>query len=296
MALREIITPNLSNTKLSIRQREFILENLKNILVSKPKELEAINKEYEAYCTASGKHKIKNTKRGLSSVFNYKWFTRTNSRYYCGYDLAKKLNVKTCPYCNRNYTVTIAEGRKKIARPDFDHFFPHKQYPLLALSFYNLIPSCSICNRTLKNQAKIVYGKYIHPYEEGYGNALKFNYFANDVDSSVGIKTNYEIETINDPFEPLKAKKCLESFNLFKLKEIYKESHNGEIADIVRKHYISNGKYLEILNIAFPSLGGIDELYRIAFGNYYFEDEFEKRPLSKLTKDVVEQLAFTILK
>lgn len=295
-ALKGIITTNLSTTKLSRRQREFILENLKNILVSKPKELETINEEYEAYCTASGKHKIKNIKRGLSSLFNYEWFTRKNASHYCGYDLARKLNIKTCPYCNRNYTVTIAEGRKRIVRPDFDHFFPHKQYPLLALSFYNLIPSCSICNRTIKNQAKIVYGKYIHPYEEGYGNALKFNYFANDVDSSVGIKTNYEIETITDPFEPLKAKKCLESFNLFKLKEIYKESHNGEIADIVRKHYISNGKYLEILNIAFPSLGGIDELYRIAFGNYYFEDEFEKRPLSKLTKDVVEQLTFTILK
>jgi hypothetical protein len=40
-------------------------------------------------------------------------------------------------------------------------------------------------------------------------------------------------------------------------------------------------------------LGEIDELYRISFGNYYHEDDFDKRPLSKLTKDVVEQLVFT---
>ena len=83
-------------------------------------------------------------------------------------------------------------------------------------------------------------------------------------------------------------------FILFKLKEIYQESHGGEIADIVRKHVVSNGMYLEKMKNAFPGLGGIDELYRIAFGNFYHEDDFEKRPLSKLTRDVVDQLMFTL--
>lgn len=279
--------------KLRKRQSVFIDTHLKRILTSNPQELNKVNKDYIAFCTAPGVGKIKNFNRGLSSVINYKWFTKKDATYYCGYDLANKLNVKSCPYCNRNYTVTVANGKSRVVRPDFDHFFPHKQYPLLALSFYNLIPSCLICNRTIKNQAKIVYGKYIHPYEEGYGTALKINYFPTDTDSSVGLNTNYEIHTLLNPLEPIKAKKCLESFDLFKLKEIYKESHNGEIADIIRKHCVSNGRYLEILKKAFPEIGSIDELYRLAFANYYFEDDFEKRPLSKLTKDVVEQLLFT---
>jgi hypothetical protein len=278
---------------LAVRQRTFITANLKRILTSKPDELIKVNNEFRTFCTAPGSGKLKHIYKGLSSVFNYKWFTKKDATHYCGYDLATKLNVKTCPYCNRNYTVTVADGKSRIVRPDFDHFFPHKQYQLLALSFYNLIPSCLICNRTIKNQAKIVYGKYIHPYEEGFNDALKINYFPRDVDSSVGIKTNFEILTLPNSLQPQKAKKCQNSFNLFKLKEIYKESHNGEIADIIRKHYISSGKYLEELQKAFPAIGTIDELYRLAFGNYYFEDDFDKRPLSKLTKDVVEQLVFT---
>lgn len=80
------------------------------------------------------------------------------------------------------------------------------------------------------------------------------------------------------------------------LKEIYEESHNGEIAEIIRKYHISGGKYLEQLQIAFPMLGSINELYRIAFGNFYYEDDFEQRPLSKMTKDIVDQLAFSFLR
>lgn len=291
LELESYITPKLS--KLSKRQFDFISKNLERILTSNPQGLDKVNKDYIAFCTAHGVGKIKNIKRGLSRVFNYKRFTNKNATDYCGYDLAKKLNVKTCPYCNRNYTVTVAEGISRTVRPDFDHFFPKSQYPLLALSFYNLIPSCLICNRTIKNQAKIVYGKYIHPYEEGFGAALKINFFPEDVDSSLGLKTNYTILTMPNPLEPIKSEKCEDSFYLFKLKEIYKESHSGEIADIIRKHYVSNGKYLEVLKNAFPALGTIDELYRIGFGGYYSEDDFDKRPLSKLTKDVVEQLVFT---
>jgi hypothetical protein len=279
---------------LKVRQREFIENNIEEILTSKPKALFDLHKDYVQFCKAPGRAKLKHYNTGLSGTFNYKWFTKKDATHYCGYDLAKKLNFKTCPYCNRNYTVTVAEGMNRTVRPDFDHFFPHKQYPLLALSFYNLIPSCLICNRTIKNQAKIVYGKYIHPYEEGFGTALKINYFPMDMDSSVGLKENYSINLIPNPIEPEKSKRCINSFGLFKLKEIYQESHGGEIADVIRRHNISNGKYLEILHKAFPKLGSIEELYNIAFGNYHNEEDFEKRPLSKMTKDIVEQLVFAM--
>src|SRR5690606_37151236 len=52
--------------------------------------------------------------------------------------LSTELNVKTCPYCNRQYTFTIEKGTKNI-RPEFDHFHSKSEFPYLALSFYNLI-------------------------------------------------------------------------------------------------------------------------------------------------------------
>lgn len=283
-------------SSLKPRQKTFIVTNLKRIITSKPNELTKIHQDFITDCTAPGINKLlpKNVNKGLHSVFNYNWFSKKTTTPYCAYDLAKVLKVNTCPYCNRNYTVTVIREKSKITRPDFDHFFPKKQYPLLALSFFNLIPSCSICNRTVKNQAKIVYGKYVHPYEEGFGNALKINFFPKDVDSSVGMKANYEIVPLLNPLEPIKTKMCLASFKLFQLKDIYVESHNDEISEIIRKHHISNGRYLEMLKAAFPQIGDIDELYRLAFGNFYMEEHLERRPLSKLTKDVVDQLVFTI--
>lgn len=282
-----------NTSKLRTRQYTFITANLKDIITGKPKELASLYERYKTFCGKPGRERLKNIKQRLPLVFNYRWFTAKNAAHYNGYELAQKLSVNTCPYCNRNYTVTVAKGRDRTVRPDFDHFFPKSQYPLFALSFYNLIPSCATCNRTIKNQATIVYGKYIHPYEEGFDTALKINYFPKDTDSSLGIKTNMEIIASPNPLEPVKSVQCSNSFELFKLKEIYAESHGGEIADIIRKHVISNGKYLETMAKAFPKLGSINELYRIGFGNYYNQDDFEKRPLSKLTRDVVEQLVFS---
>lgn len=160
---------------LKVRQRDFIRRNLKEILIGKPKDLLEINRAFLAYCTLAGsQHRISGASAlvGLKSVFNYKHFTVTNAGYYCGYDLASSLNVTTCPYCNRNYTVTV-DRKKRTTRPDFDHFLPKKDYPLFGLSFYNLVPSCLICNRSVKNQQEVIYGEVIHPYEEGFGTDRK---------------------------------------------------------------------------------------------------------------------------
>jgi len=64
-----------------------------------------------------------------------------------------QLNLKTCPYCNRNYIFSVKINRKKNSniidvnpKPQLDHFFPKSAYPFLGASLYNLIPSCSFCN------------------------------------------------------------------------------------------------------------------------------------------------------
>ena len=69
------------------------------------------------------------------------------------YWLQRQLDVKICPYCNRIYTTTLY-GKKRI-RPDFDHFYPQSRYPYFAVSLFNLIPSCSICNKAKSDNAEI---------------------------------------------------------------------------------------------------------------------------------------------
>jgi hypothetical protein len=180
---------------LKTRQRDFITLHLKEIITGKPKELFALNAAYKVYCTLAGSaHRMVpgNLHYGLKGVFDYRRFTNTYATYYCGYDLARALKVNTCPYCNRNYTVTVGQ-LKRVTRPDFDHFFPKGAYPLLALSFYNLIPSCLVCNRSVKNQKSIVYGKFLHPYEEAFDQAAKINYFPIDTESAHGLANNFKV-------------------------------------------------------------------------------------------------------
>lgn len=77
--------------------------------------------------------------------------------------LADSLQVTVCPYCNRHYTFTV-DSTWKI-RPQFDHFYPKSAYPYLALSFYNLIPCCPVCNH-IKREKRIEQ----NPYISGFNN------------------------------------------------------------------------------------------------------------------------------
>jgi 5-methylcytosine-specific restriction endonuclease McrA len=74
---------------------------------------------------------------------------------YSAYHLILDLGITVCPYCNRNFIFNSTKKRTS----HFDHFFPESKYPFLAMSFYNLVPSCSTCN-TLKGKESIDYNPY----------------------------------------------------------------------------------------------------------------------------------------
>lgn len=265
---------------------QFLNDNLKDILKGYPEKL--ITLQHDDIINHVETHI-------LHRIFNYKSFQKkaTNNKYNA-YTLAKNLNFNTCPYCNRNYTITVVNGRnEKIIRPDFDHFFPQSTHPLLALSFYNLIPCCLICNRTLKGDAQMNLQDHLHPYLDGFGKSLMFNYEPQDANAAVGLDTNCTISLMSNPQEnPDKHLKCIQNAQLFRIEDIYQESHTPEVAEIVHKHYISGGAYLQTLAHGFHQIGDMAELYRLAFGQYYSEEDHEKRPLAKLTRDIFDQLQF----
>ena len=290
--LAPVILGNLNGC--TQRQIAFIRQNIHAILMALPGDLLKVNSEFKEFCLAPGAGRMKNPYRGLSRVFKYKVFSDKSATGYCAYELSANLGFNTCPYCNRGYNVTVTKDKRRIVRPDFDHFFAQSKYPLLALSFYNLIPCCLVCNRTLKHRSDMTYGKTIHPYEEGFDSAFKFRFLAKDPESAVGLKSNYSVVPSYDPLQPEKATRCEGNARLFKLTEIYEQSHAGEVSDILRRHHVSNGDYLKGLSRSFPALGSLEELYRIAFGTYYSQEDFERRPLSKLIRDVTDQLGFAI--
>ena len=61
--------------------------------------------------------------------------------------------------------------------------------------------------------------------------------------------------------------------------------------DLIKIRQAYSDKYIEILN---NSLKGVnlskEEVYRLAFGVHYEDDKFDRRPLSKLKKDILTEL------
>ena len=214
----------------------------------------------------------------IRKIFNYKNFTTKKKKEYDAYDLAKNLDIPTCPYCNRTYTKTvITKNREKIIRPEFDHWFPKNQYPLLSLSFYNLIPSCHICNSNVKGETEFKLDSHFHPYNSVSNLKARFSYNYKSYDD-YKIKINTE-----DKFSR-------NSVEAFQLENIY-QAHEDEVKDLIKIRQAYSDKYIEILN---DSLKGVnlskEEVYRLAFGVHYEDDKFDRRPLSKLKKDILTEL------
>lgn len=238
--------------------------NLKKVLIGSPNELHEIKTKF------AKKSKIK-------QLFHYDNWIKYDK--YNAYDLAEKLDIPTCPYCGRMYTKTvISKGSKKITRPSFDHWYPKSKYPLLALSFYNLIPSCNICNSGLKGSVDFQLSTHFHPYHKV--DNLKFTF-------------SYDLESYQKPCVKILVSNDIskKSVEAFELEEIYK-THQDEVADLLKIRQAYSENYIDMLDRILGKGVNLsrEEVYRLAFGTHFNEDKFDRRPLSKMKRDILTEL------
>lgn len=100
-------------------------------------------------------------------IFDYGRFAAKSTKNWNAYSLCMTADYRLCPYCQQSLAVTIYRDSKSGAlRPTLDHFYPKHKYPYLALSLYNLIPSCHPCNSSLKGQKDFYKNEHLHPYED----------------------------------------------------------------------------------------------------------------------------------
>ncbi|SFW76348.1 hypothetical protein [Chitinophaga sancti] len=221
------------------------------------------------------------------------------------YNIASSVGINSCPYCNRIYINTVIDKNgKHIIRPTFDHFFPQSKHPFLALSFFNLVPSCYYCNANLKTATIITHQTHLHPYLEGFDNGCSFRVVISGLHPNISDPRNYKIVLQSDiPSYSPKYRKIFGTrnsdgthnlkegnTNLFKLEDIY-NSHTDIVGELVLKaDRYSKGQSKALFSL-FDLLGtNKTEFYQYYFGNYYHENLFHKRPMAKLTKDVLQQV------
>lgn len=279
------------DTYLSDVLKDELKKRLFDIVTSAPNKLPDINLEFihkfiplyenvaydfyvKANNTVKSTHPYHEAVQSIQSIFNYKEIT--GNRYY----LAELLKRHTCTYCNRNYTKTIGSTKDKVCRAEYDHWFNKDRYPLLAVSFFNLIPSCSSCNK-LKSNKNFELDTHLQPYIYDINESFKFSYRKKTfVENNVTIADESSL--------PSKTKKMIETF---KIKEIYNAHSDTELRDLLDLRYKYSENYIDILiNNTFKNIMSREEIYRLVFGIEINEDDFHKRPFSKFKKDILSEL------
>jgi len=190
--------------------------------------------------------------------------------------LFEKLNTRVCPYCNRNYVFS----NEKIRTCELDHFIPKRKYPIFASSFYNLIPTCSYCNKR-KHEKEFYF--YPHNHKKTTDETLKFSYtilgpnYLSDL-NDIGL----ELVIIDSEY-----KEQAETLNL---QELY-ETHKDIVQEILIKKEIFSEKYINGLYKEFKNIFSTEQdLREIIYGTPLNANEYGKKPLSKLTKDILDEI------
>ena len=219
-------------------------------------------------------------KKEIKKAFNYSAY-RQKEKFM---EHFKKLNIKSCPFCNNNYIYFYKEDSSDEYNTlaTLEHYYPKAKYPFLSLSFYNLIPSCYTCNSKFKGKDELYMGKIHHPYRDDFNHNATFSLSVNtsavtkDTDLNIHLKSNDD--------------KCKKSIERFQLDKVYEE-HRDIAKEIWNKTQVYNDTRIdELYNNFYEALGySKEDVKNFIYCNYLDKDDINKRNHAKLTQDILKQ-------
>jgi hypothetical protein len=270
-----------------IGNQDKTLEIVKSYETFNDTKKDKVKKIFE-YFINQYEQKLSSTNKKSKDYYEYK------SEKYNAYFLCKELNINVCPYCNKNYMVTISDIINDIfTRPTLDHFFAKADYPFLALSLYNLIPSCHICNSHIKKSKPFHIDTHIHPYFDDFNEIKKFSIdkkllslVNKDDEFNIIFENKNGITTI----EEIKADNHIKDFAL---KSLY-NCHKDKVLELIDISRAYNEASFENLVNEFAKSTQIfkdtNDVKRLILCHHVEDENIDKRPLNKLIKDISEEL------
>ncbi|MBU8852746.1 hypothetical protein [Priestia megaterium] len=274
---------------------KYLLDNYETILTGNPDTLQnKIIKKIFLLFSQSLTDEISNPKKSLHqktiNVFNYTSFSGRSPNRWGAFKLIENIELDVCPYCNRQYLTTIVK-KKGYVKATLDHFWNKARYPFLAISLFNLIPCCSICNSSFKGEEDFNITKNIHPYVEGFESFGKF-------ELDIGEKPKIEDLIGNDndklSFKVVPRdennKKADEYINFFELQKVY-GIHKEHVRELVQKSLIYKESYVNYLIDEYENLfKDKSDIQKMILGTYVNSNDISKRTLSKFTRDIAIEL------
>lgn len=171
--------------------------------------------------------------------------------------LLESLGVAVCPYCNRNFVYNIenVQTGKLLPTCELDHFLPKDKYPLLAVSFYNLIPSCHFCNHT--KGAHELKAFYPHRLSSAETEQIRFSYWplgtdyrTNKDSVAVVIIVPSRIKQSVNHWQGWRRNNIVHDIEILRLRQLYKK-HNDVVQKLLLKYTIIDDSYVQAMYESF---------------------------------------------
>ena len=158
----------------------------------------------------------------------------------------------------------------------------------MALSLYNFIPCCHLCNTTFKKDKDFNEIKHLYPYIEGFEEDAKF-----DIDNSLLITDivngSEDVKLIIEYDD--KNKKITNNINTFNLSYVY-QNHSKDVKKLLELIQNYNNTYLEsISNILLVdnTFSNIIAHKTNELMNIVFKEKDNDEILSKLHNDILDK-------
>ena len=194
----------------------------------------------------------------------------------------KDLDITVCPYCNRNYIFNFKKSNSLKATAQLDHFFDKSTYPYFSISIFNLIPSCQTCNQRKSKIQNDIY----HPFTETFNDDVKFKL------KLIDSKFYYDKDSLEIEKKILRNEdKVNLHIKTFNIDNLYEE-HKDIVLELIQKAQIYNESYIDELYQKYEGtlFKNREDVLRHITGGYIEDKDINKRPLSKLIKDISEEL------
>lgn len=271
----------------------------KNLLVLQPKEFESYKDKYlNHYPLVELKkdlvYKLPQSGKNPSPKKKKFWELIVGLMHYENdvraimVPIIEAMGIRTCVYCNVQYALTVNHSKGMF---ELDHRYAKSKYPFLCTSFFNLQPSCPSCNHG-KRAATADFGLYtIEPKELKPFHLLttpQLYLRKRQLDQKL-ISVHLVASDVHDMKQVLQAHSHQKDFDI--------DATYNELTDIAEetiwrcRSYDKTYKELFLKN--FPELYDKDSLHRFIFGTYA-DGNVHKRPLSKLIRDIEEDMRVVI--
>lgn len=315
---------------------KYIVGKMEGLAVGEIDELKRIQSEYEAMIerffndNAFGRKCVENF---FSKVFinAYTNFSKggyiAKGKLWNRIEYVETFDLNVCPYCNAQFIITIKsdnqeerknkeikklDDKRRGTSPELDHFLPKHKYPLFSMSAYNLVPSCKICNQSLKGDIEFNYDEFYSPFEKGIEDSFRFyrrlinqedtlqkeseNILSQDIpdyvnsilgisgDFTISIKFQAGLKNTEKQNELLKEK-VANNVKYLRLEEVY-SFHKLYLQKVLLQSQIYNELYKDQLEKEFPILfPELENITNTITPKEFYKDVILSKMVSEITMD-----------